>query len=488
MTLPFGVCIIKKFAPTTPDRATLIAMATSPTLKHDILHGNINRILIRIAYPTIIALLVNNVVSFFIDRLFLASLGETALASIGQVYVVQSYIISLGMGFAIGLTGLFSRLFGARRHALAHNFANRLFMLVAILYTLIMVTGFAFRGQIFDILGVNQDTLGNVDFYYTVLLCGSFTILIPPVFNSYLNAQGDTKRTMLSTLCAVGANLILDPILIFGLPAIGSFAGLPGFGFHGAAFANVGSRLFSSAVSVFFVLRMFRINWSFTKLRYTRMLFAETFRVGMPNVFTNLLFSIILTVMFSQIKQFGQAAIAAYTMGLTYSQMINMPIGGYTRAILSVTGQNFGARQFSRVKQIVRISFTNAMIFTLILSTMFVIFGRELSSIFLHSNESIAMGVYILLFYALSYPFATLNNTIQSVLNALALNSATMIARAFQLVVIPCVIILSRYYGFDGVMIGQLVGSITVTIVSVLLLSLSWHKKLPIAQLATAKS
>jgi len=258
-------------------------------------------------------------------------------------------------------------------------------------------------------------------------------------------------------------NIILDPILIFGL---GPF---PALGVKGAAIATVAGRVTSSLLVVGALFSSKNVvNPNLKTFFFQSRFIKGIFAVGAPSIITQLSHSLGFSLLFVLLRPYGDIARAAFTMGFTYQQVAIMPIFGIAQAALTMTGQNYGARNFHRLKTITR----RAMGFSIALLTFFAIifiFARlPLSQVFSKNSDMVSIGKNMLLIISLGFPFLAVRIIISSFFQGLGMGVKSLILNLTQMIFlsIPLALFLSLFFGLNGIWSGMTLANILTSVLS----------------------
>ncbi len=394
-----------------------------------------------------------------IDLYFLNLLGEQEMAAaVGFSAQLMFYVRALSIGLLIAIGILVSQRIGAKRSHAARRIVASALTLSTLLVTVVTVGLLWYLSGILQWLGAAGRTLQLAETYSYILLPSTVVLVVGMVASSVMRAVGDAKRSMNATLLSAGVNLVFDPILIFGFD----------MGIAGAACASVLSII---AMTLYATHGLVKVH---------KMLIPPTWRgikndlpqiahLAGPAVMTNLATPIGTTFVMTSIAKYGDSAVAAYA---TIGRLIPVAFStlfALSGAISPIIGQNFGAKQFDRVRQ----TYRNAIIFAVLivmLVTILIMLGKPyLVETFNLSGEAADLlalfcsGLTIF-FIADGVLFST-----NSAFNSLGfpLYSTFFNYAKYFLGVIPTVYVLSHFYGAKGVIIGQATGTIFVALVAV---------------------
>lgn len=395
-----------------------------------------------------------------IDLYFLNLLGEQEMAaSVGFSAQLLFYVRGISIGFLIATGILASQRIGAKKRADARRVIASSFGIAGILVTLLSIILIWQLEPLLHALGARGRTLDLAITYSNIVLPSSLLMVTAMVAGAALRALGDAKRSMNATLIAALVNLVFDPILIFGLD----------MGISGAAWASVLSQV---AMMYYSLNRLHVVHKMLIPPSIKRMIkdSRNIAKLAVPAVLTNLATPIGSTFVMTKIATFGDSAVAAYaTIGRIIPVAFSV-LFALSGAISPIIGQNFGAGEYQRIRNVYRdaIIFATATV-TVVTILLFIIKNYLVGAFHLSPEASELVLLFCsglcLCFIADGVLFST-----NSAFNSLGypLYSTFFNYAKFFLGVIPAVYILAHFYGAKGVVIGQSIGPILVTLVAVI--------------------
>ncbi len=425
------------------------------TTPKEILEGPILKTLIRLALPTMIAFTFQTAFNF-VDRLFISRLGELQFGAIGMSFTVQSIIIAIAAGVGAGTNSLISRLIGAKKFSDANNAAEHSLLIVLVVTVIFSVGGPLVSRPLFLLLGASKEMLPYILNYINIVLYGSFFAFFVMIGNGILRGEGNMVKPMQVMVVGTLANIILDPILIFG---IGPF---PALGIRGAAIATVIGRfvsfllllisLFSDKNIIKFNLRVFKYNGKFIH---------GIFQVGGPSIISQLAQSLGLSLLFILLRPYGDYVKAAFTMGFTYQQVAFLPVLGISIGVLTMAGQNYGAGNYARVRKILHRSSIAAAIVMLIFAVTFIVGNRLFIRVFSSNPEVMRVGRELLIIFSIGFPFIALRMVQVNVFQGLGMGMESLVLNLSQMILltIPLALIMSYLIGLNGIWLGMVMGN-----------------------------
>lgn len=429
---------------------------TLRTRPEQILGGKILPTLLRLSVPAIIAFTFHTTFNF-VDRLFVSRLGAIELGALGMAFTVQSILITIGSGTGIGASSLIARFIGAGKKDKANNTAEHTLLIILGLSLFFTILGPFLTRPLFVLLGASEQMLPYILSYINIVLYGSFFQFFAMIGNGILRGEGNTVTPMQVMILGTLVNIALDPLLIFG---IGPF---PALGVQGAAIATVIGRAVSCillTVSLFGTKNIVVLNMR--AFRYQGSILRGIFAVGGPTIVGQLSNSLGLSLLFILLRPYGDMAKSAFTLGFTYQQVAILPIIGIAQGSLTMTGQNFGAKEFRRVRAVIQKSLLFCMVLMSVFALVMIVGRGSLVRVFSDVAEVIRIGRSMLLIFALGFPFIAARFILSSFFQGLGKGFAAFVINFSYIILfaMPLALLLSRVIGIEGIWIGIVAGNL----------------------------
>ena len=422
------------------------------TQQNDFSKGNIPRTITRLAIPMILAMLVNALYSV-VDRIYighLSGVGQTALTGIGLCYPIIMAIAAFSYLVGNGGGPLTSILRGAKDDERAEKVLGNSITLLVLFGILVPLICFLIQKPVLYLFGASDATYPYAREYITIYLSGSLPVMLTLGLNPFLNAQGFTRTGMMTVLIGAVCNILLDPLFIFVF----------GMGVRGAAIATVISQTVSAVWVIAFLLgkkNLIRVRRKY--LRLQRDVSMRIMGLGVSTFIMNLTEAAISAVFNASLSRFGgDIYVTVMTVATSVSQLVFMPLSGFAQGAQPVTGYNYGAREYTRVKQcfwfLVKASVAYAVLAWLVL----MIFPRQLIGIF--NNDPTLMETAIPMFrvfFCMNF-IMSLQMSAQNTFVAMGeAKKATFFALYRKvLLLIPLILILPRIgFGITGVFAAE---------------------------------
>ncbi|MBU5485727.1 MATE family efflux transporter [Clostridium sp. MSJ-11] len=409
---------------------------------------SISKVLLKLSVPAIIAMLINAIYNI-VDTMFVGMLNNTsAIAAVSIVYPLFMFIGAIGVMFGAGGASYLSRLLGEKKKEEADKTLTSIIIIGCIFSLIFTVIATIFLDQFLLMYGATETIMPYAREYGYSIVLGSVFTIGTAIMSNTIRAEGNSKYSMISTCIGGIINIILDPIFMFTFD----------MGIKGAAVATVISQL----VSFIFLLRYYYSKKSYIKLsikllKPTFNMFFEILKIGIPIFVTQVLASFALGFMNLGAKPYGDAAVAA--MGIVFRVM---SIGFYIvfgigQGFQPVAGYNYGAKNFTRLKEAIKISIKWSTIAAIFVSIIFITFGEQCMLVFTRDREVIDIGIKAFRSASLLFPLFGYINTYAVLFQALgkAVGAFILSISRQGIFYIPLMYVLPKFMGLNGVIFCQ---------------------------------
>ena len=361
------------------------------TNSKNLLNENISSLLKQLAIPASTGMLFNTLYNV-VDTFYAGFISTQAVSALTISFMVFFLIIGLGYGFSSAITAILGNSFGKRKNKLASIHAHKGLLFIPILGVFLTILGYIFAPSMFVLLGAKDEYLQDAITYINPILFGTIFFMFNFSLNSILVALGDTKTYRNTLIFGFFANLVLNPLFMFG------FLFIPAMGLSGISFATVLIQIINMSYMFYKVLQTKVIH--FEKLSY----FLPDLRVyklfltqGIPSSLNMLIMSIGSVILTYFVAQYGVMAVAGYGIAFRVEQLMLLPILGLSTAVLTIVSNNFGAKKYDRVIETLRVSIKYGFILSTVGIIVLTIFGKFLISLFDSTAIVIDFGIKYLL-------------------------------------------------------------------------------------------
>ncbi|MCM8557602.1 MATE family efflux transporter [Sphingomicrobium sediminis] len=393
-----------------------------------------------------------------IDAYFVGQLGADALAAISFIFPITVALSSLGVGVIAGISSVVSRALGQGDEQLARRRGNMGVVLAGAFGIAVGLSLYVFMDPLFRLMQADEELLPLIRAYMGPFALGFPLLLVNMGANGCLRGQGLAKRASTILVAYAAANWILDPILITGA------FGFEGMGVAGAAWATIGGWVVGCAMGFFFLQRsdlsfhpktLNQCDWK----GGTRAIF----RVAGPAAFSNSINPIGLSVLTAFLAAgAGEAAVAGFGTGGRLQSFAVVPLLGLSASIGAIVGQNWGAKEYGRVRQALLYAAGFCLAYGLVIGAVLVIFREPLGGLFTDDPEVIAAMADYLKIAAWGYAGYGVLIVANGALNALdfAGNALVQSLARVLLVMVPVAWLLRDAWGADAVYVAELAANV----------------------------
>lgn len=359
----------------------------------------IDRLLITMSLPMMISMLVQALYNI-VDSIFVSQINEHALRAVSLAFPVQSLMIAVSVGTAVGINAFLSKTLGQKQYDKANVIAaNGIFIEVVSALAFVLVGIFVSRPFFLSQTDIQEVREYGVT-YLTICCCAGIGIFLQTSLERILQSTGKTVYTMITQGTGAVVNLILDPILIFG------YFGLPAMGVAGAATATVIGQMVAAGLAVIFNVKCNReVRISFKGFRPDLRLIGQIYKVGAPSIVMQAIGSIMTYGMNLILAAFG-AAQTVFGVYFKLQSFIFMPVFGLNNGVVPIIAYNYGAGYRERVIRTIKSSVKFAVLIMLAGLIAMQLFPAQLLGFFNATEELLVLGVPALRTICLSFCFA----------------------------------------------------------------------------------
>lgn len=434
----------------------------------------VNRLLFSMSLPMILSMLVQALYNI-VDSIFVAQIGETALAAVSLAFPVQNLIIAVSVGTGVGVNALLSRSLGEKNQETANLAAVNGIFVFFLSYLLFAVFGLFFARTYFTVQTSNPEIIEQGTIYLSVCSIFSFGIFLEIALERIMQSTGRTIYNMITQGLGAIINIILDPILIFGL------FGFPRMGILGAAVATVIGQIIAMLLLLYFNIRKNSdVNLNMRRFRPDTAIIAEIYRVGLPSIIMQSISSVMTFGVNKILLLFSETAVSVFGIYFKLQSFIFMPVFGLNNAMVPIVAYNYGAARKDRIMKTIRSSVTAAVAIMLAGLAIFQIFPEQLLYLFDASEHMMGIGVPALRIISLSFLFAGYCIVIGSVFQALGNGVYSLITSAArQLVcILPAAWLFASVFGLHAVWYAFPLAEIISVVLTTILFRRIYQKKI----------
>ena len=407
------------------------------------------RLIPKVSVPIMISMLVQALYNV-VDSIFVAQYSADALTAVSLAYPLQMLMIAVSVGLGVGINSLISRRLGEKRHDEAVEAARNGVFLQLCGYALFLVFGMFMAKPFFTVMtdsAVLQELGGT---YLSIVCAASFGLFMSITLERMMQATGNSMLSMTTQLTGAVVNIILDPIMIFGL------LGFPAMGVAGAAVATVVGQISGMSLGLYLNQTKNReLRLSMRGFRPDKGVIRGILDVGFPSIIMQSISSV-MNVMFNMILMpFGNAAVNVLGVYFKLQSFIFMPVFGLSNGMVAVVGYNFGARLKKRVYEAIRVALIIAAAIMVVGTVLFMAIPEVMLSMFEsgESREMTDIGVVALRVISSCFVFAAVGIILSTVFQAVGKGTYSLwMSLCRQLVVlIPSAWVFAQLGGVNAV-------------------------------------
>lgn len=349
----------------------------------------VNKLLLNMSLPMMVSMLVQALYNI-VDSIFVAKVSENALTAVSLAFPLQTLMIALGTGTGVGVNALLAKQLGEKNHKGVSKTAMNGIFLTILSYLIFLIIGCVAIKPFYASQVKNADmeimTLG-IEYLSIVCVC-SFGLYAQLIGEKLLQATGKTIYTMISQGIGAIINIILDPILIFGM------FDLPKMGVAGAAIATVIGQIVGGIISVYFnVSKNHEIKFEIKGFRPDMETIGNIYKVGLPSIIMQSIGSIMTYGMNQILIAFSSTATAVFGVYFKLQSFFFMPLFGLNNGMVPIIAFNFGAGKRSRMLKTLKLSYLYAFVLLFLAFIVFETMPATLLGLFEASEDMVLMGV-----------------------------------------------------------------------------------------------
>ena len=424
----------------------------------------VNRLIPRLAVPTIISMLVTSIYNMA-DTFFVSQISTSASGAVGVMFSAMSMIQAIGFTLGMGSGIHISRSLGNRYEERAGVFAATAFYTAAIIGTAILVFGTLFSRQLVFFLGATQTIAPYAQDYARYILIGAPFMMTSFVMNNILRSQGNAVFAMVGITVGGILNMILDPLLIFGL----------NMGISGAAIATMVSQMISFAILLYQCnARPDCIKIQLSKFRPSGKVYGQILHAGLPSFCRQGLASAAAVILNFAAGPYGDAAIAAMSIVTRFMMFINSSLIGFGQGFQPVCGFNFGAERYDRVLEAFWFCVKVAVIMLTVFGVVSFGISRPIITAFRREDlQVIEIGTLALRLQLLTMPFQAWVIMVNMLTQSIGYGfRASLVAMGRQgLFLIPALLILPKMFGILGLQMAQPIADMMTFVLATVIVS-----------------
>lgn len=409
----------------------------------------IGKLLFSMSTPMVISFLVQSLYNI-VDSIFVARYSSDALAAVSLAYPIQILMIAVSVGTGVGVNALLSRSLGEGNRKKAKQTADNA-ILLGILASIAFALFGALGTKLFFDSQTKSESIRQLGYSYLfVVTIFSFGLILEVTFERILQSTGKTIYNMVTQGVGAIINIILDPILIFGL------FGVPKLGIAGAAIATVTGQIIAMILSFIFNMKYnedvdIRFGTHIFKPDFG--IIKEIYRVGIPSIAMQSMSTLMMLGLNKILVTYSDMAVNVLGIYYKLQSFVFMPIFGLNNGMTPILAFNYGAKNKDRIIKALKYSFMTSIVIMVIGTAIFWIFPKELMMLFSPNEEMMKLGIPALRICSLCFILAAFDviaiASFQSLGNGMYALYASFLRQL--VLILPFAYVLSKMFGLESV-------------------------------------
>ena len=399
-------------------------------------------LLVSMALPNVISMLVNSLYNI-VDSLFVARISEDAMTALSLVFPIQNFANAIAIGFGIGINAMIALYLGAGDRKKAETAATHGMVLSLIHGILITILSIAIMPGFLRRFTGDESLISSGITYSTIVFLFATINMAGLAFEKMFQAVGRMKVTMAALIFGCVCNILLDPILIFGLGPV------PAMGIAGAALATGIGQLLSLCVYLFVYARIERRSC----LRPDAALDKRLYGIGVPAILNLALPSLLVTFLNGLLAGFSQSYVVVLGIYYKLQTFLYLPANGIVQGMRPLIGYNYGARQHARVKKLYELTLIMSAAIMAAGTLICLFASRPLMQLFTSNPETITIGQTALRIICLGFVVSAVSTTSSGALEGLGKGTESLVISLcrYLLFIMPLAAVLCHFLGANGV-------------------------------------
>ncbi len=373
-----------------------------------------NRLLLGMSLPMMASMLVQSLYNI-VDSIFVAKLSEDALTAVSLAFPVQVLCMAVGGGTGVGINAVLSKALGEKNQEEVNKAATNGIFLMFLSSIVFLLVGLFLVKPFYYMQGTKSPAITEYGIQYlTIVCCCSFGVFTQVTFERLLQSTGKTVLSMITQATGAVINLILDPIMIFGL------LGCPPMGVAGAALATVIGQIVAGCLAIFLNQKFNKeIHISFRRFKPDGKMIAKIYSVGFPSIIMQSIGSIMNYCMNQILLSFADTAATVFGVYYKLQSFFFMPVFGLNNGLVPIIAYNFGAGKRSRMIKAIKLGIVYAEVIFIVGMLCFLFIPDKLLLLFNAEGDLMTMGQTALRIISVHFPIAAYCIIISSSFQAL---------------------------------------------------------------------
>ena len=424
--------------------------------------GSVGRHLVDMAVPVLFGIF-TMMTQAFADMWFIGRVGDRELAALSFAFPILMIVTSIAIGLGAGTSSVVARAIGAHNHRRARRLATDSLILSFGITAIVSAIGFLTIDPLFTMLGAPEDMIPLIAGYMTILYCGVPFVVVGMVGMSSMRATGDTRLPSLLMVIASIANVILDPILIFGIGPI------PAMGLNGAAMAALLARAAIFGGTLYFMrTRLDMLTFNKPDPGELRSSWTDVLHVGIPAAGTNAIIPIATGVITAMLARYGPDAVAGFGVASRVESLTLVLFYALSAVIGPFVGQNIAAGKADRIFEALRLCTLFCLGTGFIIAALLAVSGEWLPTLFSDNPAVTDVSTLFLMIAPISYGTYGMVMIMNASFNGMGkpMPAVHISVARMAVIYLPLAFVANRYFGITGIFAAYALANIVTGILA----------------------
>lgn len=399
------------------------------------------------ALPMVISMLVNSLYNI-VDSYFVSQISDAAFTALSLVYPVQNFVNAVGIGFGVGINAVIALHLGAQEQEKADSAASQGMFLAGIQGLVLSVACILIMPGFLGLYTTDEQIVELGVRYSTVVFGFGVMVSLGVGFEKVFQAVGLMKVSMISLMAGCIANIILDPIMIFG------WGPIPAMGIEGAALATgIGQTLSFLIYVAVYLMKPIGVRVTPRLFRPRAQMAARLYSVGIPAVLNLALPSLLISALNGILSSFSELYVQVLGAYYKLQTFLYLTVNGVVQGMRPLVGYNFGAKEYGRVNKLYKLVLILSAAFMALGTVIFLAIPGQLASLFAENEETIRASETALRIISAGFIVSAVSVTSSGALEGLGKGAASLLISLcrYVVIIIPAAYLLSRLFGPTGV-------------------------------------
>lgn len=407
---------------------------------------SITKLVILMSMPNVLSMLVNSMYNI-VDSFFVAKISEDAMTALSLVFPMQNLVTSIAVGFGVGMNAMIALNMGAKNQKAADASASY-GMLFSLLHG-ILLTFFCIgiMPKFLRLFTTNQKVISLGIEYSNIAFSFAISVNVGIALEKIYQSLGRMKTSMVVLIVGCVTNIILDPILIFGLGPI------PAMGIAGAALATgIGQSMLVVLYAILYTRDPLPVKISHKGLNQEKVI-GKLYYIGVPATLNMALPSLLISALNGILSVYSQIYVVILGIYYKLQTFVYMPANGIVQGIRPLISFNYGAKEYRKVRKIYHTALGFSLVIMLVGTAICMFFPEQLMGLFTTNSETVAQGSIALRLISIGFMISAVSITTCGALEALGEGIASLVISGLRYIVfiIPLAFVLSKLVGVEGV-------------------------------------